>query len=538
MIEKLDRSRVNGFLQAKGTAIVNEKGEEILLYGWGLGNWLLNEGYMWRAGKNFDRSRKMEATIRKLAGDAYADTFWKRFRDIYVSQTDIRYMAQLGCNSVRIPINWRLFLEDKPGLHFKDAGFFLLDRCIDWCEKYKIYAFIDMHGAPGGQTGTNIDDSADDFPHLFDDADSWDKAIGLWTEIARRYAGRWIVGGYDLLNEPLHTPDRNGDVDYLVPKLALFYKEACAAIRKVDNRHLLSLEGHHWSTRLEVFDQKYDENMLLHFHRYWCVPDISSYQPYLDRAKALDCPLWLGESGENELTWFSAMYPLALSLGIGINIWPWKKIGDENAPLTIQKPENWDLFIDSVNGEPLLAPSETRQILDEYLENCKFENCIKHPKVTAAVLRRPNCVVRATDFDALPKQLACSGKRTESSPYRLGCGMKIVLDPAPFDPIKAEKSFNCYLLEMETGEFACYSIYDLHEKDRVSFSLFPLTDTDVLVFQNETLLSKQHFAPTGQPQLSKPMFLSAAAESVVKIEVASGAARFDTLSFHAAKHRC
>lgn len=39
MIDQINRSRVKGFLRAEGTRVVNEEGEEIILTGWGLGNW-------------------------------------------------------------------------------------------------------------------------------------------------------------------------------------------------------------------------------------------------------------------------------------------------------------------------------------------------------------------------------------------------------------------------------------------------------------------------------------------------------------------
>ena len=35
-----------GFLKAEGKRIVNEKGENVLLRGMGLGGWMLQEGYM------------------------------------------------------------------------------------------------------------------------------------------------------------------------------------------------------------------------------------------------------------------------------------------------------------------------------------------------------------------------------------------------------------------------------------------------------------------------------------------------------------
>ena len=41
MKKAISRNRVKGFLDVQGRRIVNEDGEDVLLVGWGLGNWLL-----------------------------------------------------------------------------------------------------------------------------------------------------------------------------------------------------------------------------------------------------------------------------------------------------------------------------------------------------------------------------------------------------------------------------------------------------------------------------------------------------------------
>ena len=160
MIEKISRNRVNGFLKAEERRIVNSKGEEFLPLGVAFGNWLLCEGNMWAfgAGNPYDRPRRFETLIRDLCGSAYATGFWKRFRDNFITEADVEAIADIGFNSVRIPINWRVLMEDEPGIAFIEEGFQLIDRCIDWCEKYHLYVFLDLHGAPGGQTGAHIDD--------------------------------------------------------------------------------------------------------------------------------------------------------------------------------------------------------------------------------------------------------------------------------------------------------------------------------------------------------------------------------------------
>ena len=139
MKKNISRNRVSGFLNTDGRRLVNGDGEEILLMGWGLGNWLLCEGYMWLAYDlpRFDRPRRIEAMVEELTGKAYAEKFWNRFRASYITENDIQMMADMGYNSVRIPINSRLFLQEGPGIHFLEDGFRLLDRVIDWCEQYR-----------------------------------------------------------------------------------------------------------------------------------------------------------------------------------------------------------------------------------------------------------------------------------------------------------------------------------------------------------------------------------------------------------------
>ena len=98
-----------------------------------------------------------------------------------------------------------------------------------------------MHGAPGGQTGTNIDDDANDQPELFMDTKYQDRLEKLWVKIAERYKDKAAVAGYDLLNEPL--PERTGAAPKYKQLLEPLYKRLTQAIRKVDSRHMITLEG-------------------------------------------------------------------------------------------------------------------------------------------------------------------------------------------------------------------------------------------------------------------------------------------------------
>jgi hypothetical protein len=534
MNEKLNRDRVKGFLRTKDRTIVNEKEEEIILTGWGVGNWLLCEGYMWMSNgsERFDRPNRIEAVIQELTGSVYAKEFWRKFRENYITKADIRRMAELGYNSVRIPFNWRLFMESEPGIVWKEEGFELLDRCLDWCEEYKIYAFLDMHGAPGGQTGANIDDCIDNVPRLFLDQDCWDKGIALWKKLAERYYDRWIVGGYDLLNEPIAP----GAYDYLLPKLEQFYEEAIKAIRSVDRKHLFSIEGHHWATNTSVFHKKYDDNMVIHFHRYACLPEISAFTEYMELSERLNAPLWLGETGENIHEWFTAMYPLSVDLGIGYNLWPWKKMNRDNSPYAIRIPEGWDELIGYSKGAVHPGYERAQKILDQFLENMKMENCDFHAIVNQSVFRTPGCRVRATDFDELPGLgISYSGLRTPGNPYhyREATGMGII-EKSSME--QRRFAFDCqwdrFVLELLADEFAVYSINNLQDLNYLSFEYYCEEDTEVTVYQDDVLIGTLQLTPVAGKYSIEAMKLMPAQEAKIKIVINQGRIELDNIQFH------
>lgn len=464
MDARINKTRVKGFLKVDGRKTLNEEGEEIILAGIGFGNWLLPEGYMWSAGGCFDRPHRIASVIRHLTGSEYAQNFWKTFRDTFISRRDLELVAEMGFNSIRIPINASVLLADEPGLNFLEDGFKLIDRCLDWCEEFNLYAILDLHGAPGGQTGSNIDDCVDDIPRLFIDQESRDRTIALWEEIARRYRDRWIVAAYDLLNEPLRTALPNKpDTEYLHPELVRFYDDCIAAIRKIDSRHALSIEGANWATRTDTFFKSYDPQMIIHFHRYGNLPGEECYNDWLDLSKKLNAPIWLGESGENRLEWCTAMYPLALKLGFGYNFWTWKKMHANPSPLEIKKPQEWQKIIDFTKGGPRPTYAEAQQIFDDYLNNIQANNCNHNAAISNAILRHHDVILMATDFD--PGTDSCSGLRCKGNIYKYRSGTGMEIKPRRGEVYAHGPGFQCgwekLCLELNQNEWVVYSLNDV-----------------------------------------------------------------------------
>ncbi|MBI1389468.1 MAG: cellulase family glycosylhydrolase [bacterium] len=376
------------FLHTRGTDIVTESGEKVMPRGLGLGNWLLPEGYMWKFGDLGDRPRKIEKIVSDLIGDENAERFWLEFRRNYITEADIARIAELGFNSVRPALNARRFMTETDPPEYVGEGFELLDNLIAWCKKYGVYVIIDMHGAPGGQTGQNIDDSPNNEPELFSNPENQDRLEALWVKIAGRYKDEAIVAGYDLLNEPL--PQRTGAAEKYKDQLEPLYKRLTAAIRKVDPKHMITVEGCDWANDWSVFSEPFDDNLVYQFHYYcWDNPsNLKSVQKYIDFGKKWNVPVWVGETGErdNAIYWGTTQYFEANN--IGWSFWPWKKMDASNAPYSIPRPDGWDEIAGYSRGRAAPSKETAQKAFDQLLENIKLENCDYYPDVVNAILRR------------------------------------------------------------------------------------------------------------------------------------------------------
>ncbi|HLO37172.1 MAG TPA: hypothetical protein VK173_01645, partial [Lacibacter sp.] len=66
------------FLKTKADAIVNEKGETIILRGMGLGGWMLQEGYMFRL-SFLGQQYRIKEKITDVVGSEKANQFYEQW---------------------------------------------------------------------------------------------------------------------------------------------------------------------------------------------------------------------------------------------------------------------------------------------------------------------------------------------------------------------------------------------------------------------------------------------------------------------------
>ncbi|WP_371345086.1 glycoside hydrolase family 5 protein [Ancylobacter sp. IITR112] len=367
-----------GFVRTEGTRFVNPDGSTFNIKGMSFGNWLLPEGYMFKF--TVQRSpQDIEDVIEYLAGPEEAARFWKDFREAYIQEEDVAFLAASGFTTIRVPLHWKFFLDPKnPDKVDPDGeGWGRIDRLVGWAKAHGIKLILDIHAAPGGQTGVNHDDGVG-YPLTFYVPEYQGRTVTLWRAIAERYRNETAVLGYDLLNEPI-TPYH--DTDFLNSRLEPFYRRLVAAIREVDPNHPIMLAGAQWSTNFDVFGPPFADNLGYTYHMFWAGPQRSSIQKYVNFANRWQVPIFIGETGELNDDWNQKFRTLNERFGLGWSFWTYKNLDTPSTVASISKPQGWDaiaLFGSVPKSQwPSMEKPSREQVaatLRDYIAKARFAN--------------------------------------------------------------------------------------------------------------------------------------------------------------------
>ena len=369
------RAAAADFIHTDGKRLVDGKGDTFAVKGINLGNWLFPEAYLFRLhGKGALSPADLAQTMKRLVGPEQAARFWQKFRDVYITDDDIKFIKAAGFNTVRVPLSWRLFVNgaDAGYPSFDGPGWPLLDRLIGWCRDSGLHVIIDLHSAPGGQTGHTHDEGSG-YPLTFYVPRYWRLTVALWQKLAARYRDEPAVLGYDLLNEPI-SPFSNPD--YLNPRLEPAYRQLVTAIRGVDPNHVVLLGGADWDTSFAVFGRPFDRNVAYTYHKFWFDPTRAAVEEYVNFSNRWNVPVILGETGEYSDSWNVQARKLQEQFGIGWIFWTYKNLGSTLSVVTIRKPPDWDIIANApLTRDASLPPrAQAQSILDAYLNAAKFGN--------------------------------------------------------------------------------------------------------------------------------------------------------------------
>ncbi len=376
--------RQKNFLRAEGQKIVNDGGE-VLLRGMGLGGWVLQEPYMLGLSGVMRTQSHLRDSLVSLVGEERTNEFYRAWWRNGVQKRDIDSLAAWGFNHVRMAMHYNTYtlpIEREPvaGVHtWLDEGFAITDSLLAWCEANRIYLFLDLHAAPGGQ-GNDVAISDASPVKFWEDGRNIDKTIALWQKLAERYKNEEWIGGYDLMNEPnwgFTDPegDRNGTAEQNNAPLRDFFVRATRAIREIDTNHLIVIEGNGWGNNYNgVWPLDWDSNTAISFHRYWIPNTQETLETALRNRAEQNAPLWMSESGENTYEWFTEAVELLESNDIGWCWWTFKRMGDRT-PMTVTPGDGWLRLIEYWKGNaPRPTPDEAWAALQTLAESYKLEN--------------------------------------------------------------------------------------------------------------------------------------------------------------------
>lgn len=199
-------------------------------------------------GFNYDHDRD-----GRLLED-YWSTEWKAV------EQDFAEMKQLGANVVRIHLQFGKFMSapDQP----RNVALKKLDELLRLAERTGLYLDLTGLGCYHKQ----------DVPAWYDqlnDKERWQAQANFWEAIARQCANSPAIFCYDLMNEPVVHGGKKKGTDWLGPGFAgkhfvqritlspseqprpeiaaAWIKTLVDAIRKQDQRHLITVGMVHWS---------------------------------------------------------------------------------------------------------------------------------------------------------------------------------------------------------------------------------------------------------------------------------------------------
>jgi aryl-phospho-beta-D-glucosidase BglC (GH1 family) len=206
----------------------------------------------------------------------------------FITKENIKQIAGWGLDHVRLPFDYPVFEDDDKPFTYKEEGFAVIDKVIEWCKEFGLNLILDMHKAPGYAFYSYKTENA-----LFADEQTQKRFISIWCEFARRYKGEGDTIIFELLNEIV---DPHGDTWNKIAGRAI------EAIHEIDSERYIMLGGPHYNSAagLETLDIYDDEHILYNFHfyepflfthqraRWTSLKDTGIVQPYPGRLAGYD----------------------------------------------------------------------------------------------------------------------------------------------------------------------------------------------------------------------------------------------------------
>ncbi len=177
-----------------------------------------------------------EASARRLPrwrGFNLIEKFHRDWQNGPFQEEDFRWIRELGFNFVRLPMDYRVWIEGDDWTRFDEAPLREIDQAVAWGEEYGIHVSINFHRAPGYTVARPAEAKS-----LWTDPEAQEACAAHWAMFARRYRG--IPNerlSFNLFNEPA-----NVESEVYVGVV----RKIVAAIRAEDPDRLIISDGLQW----------------------------------------------------------------------------------------------------------------------------------------------------------------------------------------------------------------------------------------------------------------------------------------------------
>ena len=186
------------------------------------------------------------------------------------SEDDFRYIRDWGFNFVRLPLCYRLWINDGDDYKINNAMLEKLDRAVGLGGKYGIHMSLNFHRGPGYSVNREFTE-----PHnLWKDKSALDAFCFHWQMLAKRYNSISSEKlSFNLINEPTGVGKLMSRKDH-----NRVITKAVKTIRKVSADRMISIDGLSWGQKTvpELADlnigqstRAYEPFKLTHYKASW-----------------------------------------------------------------------------------------------------------------------------------------------------------------------------------------------------------------------------------------------------------------------------
>lgn len=214
-------------------------------------------------------------------------------KDIQIEEKELDFICDMGCNFIRLPIDYRFFVQDFNYGNSNEKMLEVLDFCIESIISRGLHCSLNIHRAPG----YCINGAETERHNLWKDKEAQDEFVRLWKDFAIRYSNyNENQLSFDLLNEP---PNIN---QYGMTREThkSIMERVISSIKSVDSKRTIIIDGlgggnlampEMAKSGVIHSTRGYQPMALTHYEASWC-----------EDTKGLEAPIYPGTNWDKK-TW-------------------------------------------------------------------------------------------------------------------------------------------------------------------------------------------------------------------------------------------